>query len=60
MNDNTCPICGEDAVRTCKCFRKDSTCKNGHDWHTCTIHKIKVIGRSDHSLPTFTCTCGRG
>lgn len=52
-----CPICNELAFSICKCFRHDSECKNGHTWHTCTIHKVKVLGKSDHSIPTMTCTC---
>lgn len=56
--DNMYPECGEESVQNCKCFRKDSTCKNKHTWHTCTVHHIKVKGHSDHSVPTNICTCG--
>jgi hypothetical protein len=52
-----CPICGEKAISSCRCPRGDSTCENGHEWHRCTIHNSIVIGPSDHSLDTFTCTC---
>lgn len=52
-----CPICNERAVLSCKCPRADSKCKNGHEWHICTVHGKVVLGRSDHSLATFTCTC---
>lgn len=55
-----CPICQEKAVTTCRCFRGDSTCKNGHSWHRCTVHHVTVIGDSDHSIDTMKCTCGRG
>jgi hypothetical protein len=56
-NYMNCPICGEEAVSRCKCFRSDSVCKNGHKWHKCSIHKNVVIGFSDHSLPITKCTC---
>lgn len=56
MND-ICPICGNPAIAWCKCFRRDMYCKCGHQWHICTIHKTIVLGKSDHSLPTMTCTC---
>jgi len=54
---NKCPICGELAQGSCRCPRGDSSCKNGHEWHTCTIHKKIVLGPSDHSTDTFSCTC---
>lgn len=54
---DTCPICGEKWVSRCKCIRMDSTCKNGHHWHLCPVHKKIVIGMSDHSVDTNTCTC---
>ena len=57
---NLCPTCLEPAITTCRCFRQDSTCKNGHQWHTCTVHNMPVLGHSDHSIDTMTCTCGRG
>lgn len=60
MKDNNCPECGEKPEWGCRCPRHDSGCKNGHRWHTCTIHHVKVRGESDHSTDTFTCTCGSG
>ena len=54
-----CPVCGEAIIRTCKCFRADSVCKNGHEWHTCVVHKVYVEGHSDHSEMGNTCTCGQ-
>jgi hypothetical protein len=57
---NNCPICEEPAVTSCRCFRRDSMCKNKHQWHTCVVHRVKVKGHSDHSINTFTCTCGSG
>lgn len=56
---NLCPVCSEPAVSNCRCPRRDSTCKNQHSWHTCTIHKCTVIGKSDHSKPINICTCGK-
>jgi hypothetical protein len=55
--DNRCPICEEEAIRTCRCFRSDSECKNGHKWHNCVVHHVKVPAHSDHSLPIEECTC---
>lgn len=55
-----CPTCGEKRTTTCRCPRSDSKCPNGHQWHLCTIHKKVVLGGSDHSTDTFTCTCGAG
>jgi hypothetical protein len=60
MSEKNCPICGEEKVASCRCPRCDSACKNGHSWHTCVVHGVTVIGKSDHALPTWTCTCGRG
>ena len=34
--------------------------KNGHHWHICVEHGIKVEGHGDHSGNTFKCTCGKG
>lgn len=59
-NQNLCPVCNEPAVSTCRCPRRDSKCKNGHNWHTCTVHHTLVQGASNHSLGTFVCTCGVG
>lgn len=56
---NICPVCGKEAKLTCKCFRQDSVCEDGHEWHTCTIHHVKVLGKSDHSTNTMSCTCGK-
>ena len=58
MNDlDTCPICGEKAEARCKCMRGDRRCKNGHNWHRCTVHKEVVLEASDHNMPTNKCTC---
>lgn len=46
-----CPVCGQRAVVSCKCPRIDCKCQNGHEWHTCTIHHVKVEGQSDHGPP---------
>lgn len=55
-----CPVCGEPAKMRCKCPRVDSTCANGHKWHFCMFHKKVVLGESDHSKPTFDCSCPPG
>ena len=57
MSDK-CPFCGGKVTGVCRCFRADSTCENGHKWHTCTVHHVQVQGHSDHSTNTSSCTCG--
>ena len=59
LEDNLekCSVCGESVVSRCRCPRGDRCCKNGHNWHRCMIHKVRVPGQSDHGTPTFTCTC---
>ncbi len=52
-----CPVCGESRVENCRCPRADSTCPKGHKWHNCVVHGVRVMGHSDHSKPTDTCTC---
>jgi len=59
-DDNLCPECNGTSVCSCRCFRRDSTCKNGHNWHTCTVHHVKVQGHSNHGTDTFSCTCLKG
>ena len=54
---NKCPVCSEEATYNCRCPRMDSGCKNGHEWHRCVIHEVIVLGHSDHSISTFSCTC---
>lgn len=55
--ENRCPECGEKAKTTCRCPRQDSECKNGHEWHTCTVHHVVVNGGSDHKTAISSCTC---
>lgn len=59
VKENLCPTCNEESTLTCRCPRRDSCCKNGHTWHTCTVHHVLVIGGSDHGTNTFSCTCLR-
>ena len=54
-----CPICKEKYVTRCRCFLADSTCKNGHHWHMCMVHRTTVIGESDHAHGG-RCSCGKG
>lgn len=54
---NLCPICGAPAKTVCKCPRKDSECKNGHQWHYCVKHHTLIAGKSDHSIKTYECIC---
>ena len=60
MDASICPVCEKPRKSSCKCPRGDSKCENGHTWHVCTVHQKIVLGSSDHSLPTNTCTCGVG
>jgi hypothetical protein len=57
--DKNCPICGNEAIKTCKCVRHDRECRNHHRWHTCSVHGVVVLGASDHSLNIDVCTCKR-
>jgi hypothetical protein len=52
-----CPVCDRPAVLRCRCPRGALGVAAGHQWHTCTVHRRTVLGESDHSLDTFTCTC---
>lgn len=52
-----CPLCSEVYKYRCRCPRGDMVCHNGHEWHTCTVHGLIVIGPSNHETPTFFCTC---
>lgn len=54
-----CPICGGEVIVQCRCFRADSTCVNGHDFHICVKHQVYVRGHSSHKLPIDQCTCGQ-
>jgi uncharacterized protein YmfQ (DUF2313 family) len=38
----TCPICKEPPIRTCRCLKRDSACKNGHQWYTDVGGNIKL------------------
>jgi len=60
LRRNECPVCHEPAVVTCRCPLSDSKCKNGHEWHWCPVHRVVVMGASDHTGDTFRCRCGRG
>lgn len=52
-----CPTCDEMYATQCRCPKSDRTCPSGHKWHRCTVHNVVVMGHSDHSKPTFDCTC---
>jgi len=55
--DSHCPECGEPAESQCRCFRSERTCRNGHSWHTCTVHHTVVRGPAPHDLDIQECTC---
>lgn len=52
-----CPVCGRQALGRCRCPRGDRYCCRKHAWHVCTVHGTVVPAESDHSKPTFDCTC---
>jgi hypothetical protein len=52
-----CPVCTERCVERCKCDLGDSRCKNGHDWFTCPVHQLIVLGNSDHNKGYEVCQC---
>jgi len=52
-----CPICHQPPKTRGRCPRGDSTCENGPEWHTCTIHHIIVLGLSDYNTLMLACTC---
>jgi len=54
-----CPICGKRAKWSARCPALDSGCEDGHEWHTCVEHKVKVIGPSGPNKGgRGWCTCG--
>lgn len=60
MNNEICPICGEKYVMRCKCPLGCMVCNSGHEWHTCILHNVIVMGKADHSLATNKCRCKIG
>lgn len=54
---NKCPVCGNEYMRVSKCLAAQSRCVNGHEWHTCTVHKKIVIGQRGSDIPYDVCTC---
>ena len=49
--DLTCPECGEEAIKWCKCPFRESECKNGHVWHYDTNTGVRIIGhKPKHGL----------
>lgn len=56
-----CPICYEPALlwERCRCAWYCIKCENGHQWHTCTVHKAIVVGVHDHHVVGCTCRIKR-
>lgn len=48
-----CPECGEKATGHCKCMKSGCKCKNGHEWHRCSIHNMRGKGNGHGS----SCNC---
>jgi hypothetical protein len=53
----TCPTCSKPALLSmrCRCSRYCIRCANGHQWHTCSVHKTQVTG-DGHRHPSG-CSC---
>ena len=54
-DNNTCPVCGKEAELVARCMRRHSVCPDGHEWHMCLVHNVKVLG--DSNLPYNQCSC---
>lgn len=54
---DACPVCCEHYQSVARCPRSERYCKNSHTWHICTVHKKKVVGHSNNSIPMFECSC---
>ncbi len=52
-----CPVCNQRFTSQCRCLLGDKTCANGHHWHRCPVHKVVLLGKADHTLPSNTCRC---
>jgi hypothetical protein len=57
VND-LCPVCGLKFTSSCRCRRGNKWCKNGHAWHRCKVHNVRVLGTGHGSnLPHDACCC---
>lgn len=56
IGGDRCPVCGSEAQIRCRCILADCACSNGHEWHTCPVHGVVVIGRGDHTA-SQKCSC---
>ena len=54
---DACPICCRIYDFKARCLRSERRCKNEHTWHICTVHKKKVVGSSNNSIPMMECSC---
>lgn len=55
-----CPTCFKPALlrERCRCSRYCIKCANGHEWHTCKVHKVQVVGGGhDPKFDGKRCTC---
>lgn len=53
--DSTCPVCGAERVKNCKCMVCESQCGNNHVWHYCPEHNKKILGPADHTKHGCCC-----
>jgi len=58
---SNCPECGERKVMSCRCRLGNKRCANGHEWHTCDVHKKVFVGDDSHKIGALRhdseCTC---
>jgi hypothetical protein len=51
-----CLECDSKLIKHCKCDLYDSECENGHKWHYCLKHNLRVNTGHDHTKKS-RCTC---
>jgi hypothetical protein len=56
-----CPVCDGPALLSerCRCTLHCVKCPNGHEWHTCGVHKRPALGSGHRPYPQKGggCTC---
>lgn len=56
---DTCLECGDTKPRHCKCTLAGRTCKNGHEWHQCLRHNLRMPGSGHGAGGTCHCVLER-
>jgi len=57
-----CPVCEDPAIKRCNCYIGDRECENGHKWHVCAEHGLRIVGSGHEAEPDarghyFECSC---